>query len=333
MHTVEPPSAPPLSWRWKVATALALSVWIFGFLVIFAWWVLTLVLLPAFPIGASISLAILVALYLAPLDIPPPAFLKRFFRFTMEASFNYYPVTMIYEDKDALHGGRPYIVGYEPHSVLPQGLCAFCEYAVVAPPPGIAGTRILVSSAGFLAPVMRHLWWWLGCRPVSRSEVKRLLSSGQTVALCPGGVRECLYMQPGSEVAYLRKRYGFVRMALEHGAPLVPVFAFGQSDLYSYCRPFLDFPKGIISRGLWGKMARRMGFAPMLVWGVWGTPMPRRVPLTIVVGKPIEVPKIEGPVPPELVEEYLKKFISSLEGLFENHKAKAGYPNEKLTVF
>jgi 2-acylglycerol O-acyltransferase 2 len=48
--------------------------------------------------------------------------------------------------------------------VLPQGICVFCPYATDAVPPGLRNTRILVSSAGFWAPAMRHLWWWLGCR-------------------------------------------------------------------------------------------------------------------------------------------------------------------------
>lgn len=49
-----------------------------------------------------------------------------------------------------------------------------------------------------------------------------LLASGKTVVLNPGGVQECLYMQhDGSETVFLRKRQGFVRMAMKHGAPLV----------------------------------------------------------------------------------------------------------------
>ena len=56
------------------------------------------------------------------------------------------------------------------------------------------------------------------------------------------------------------------RLALQHGAPLVPVFAFGQTDLYSYLRPFYDWPKGVVLRASWARFSRRIGFVPMLMW-------------------------------------------------------------------
>ena len=40
-----------------------------------------------------------------------------------------------------------------------------------------------------MAPIMRNLWWWLGCRPVSRECFAALLRKGRSVALCPGGVQ------------------------------------------------------------------------------------------------------------------------------------------------
>ena len=85
-------------------------------------------------------------------------------------------------------------------------------------------------------PIVRHLWWWLGARPASRRVISDILKSGYSCALTPGGVRELEYMRPGSEVAFLTERLGFVKLAIQHGAPLIPVFAFGQTDAFSMKR-------------------------------------------------------------------------------------------------
>lgn len=44
-----------------------------------------------------------------------------------------------------------------------------------------------------------------------------MLARGHSALVCPGGVRECLYMEHGLEAVYLTKRTGFVRIALQHG--------------------------------------------------------------------------------------------------------------------
>lgn len=335
-YILSPPPRPGTVW-WRIATFLALSSWIFGLLAVACWWILSIILLPAYPIPASASLALFVALLVAPLNVPPPLPIKQFLKFSLSSAFKYFPVTVVYEDFEALNEKRPFVVGYEPHSVLPQGICAFCEYAADSPPLGLQKARILVSSAAFWAPVMRHLWWWLGCRPASRSVAKKLLLKGHTVALCPGGVQECIYMQPGVEVAYLKSRRGFIRLALEAGSPIVPVFAFGQSKMFQYIRPLLDPPHfGLVPKTLWARIARRIGYAPMIIWGLWGTAMPRPVALRIVVGKPIDVPLLGGDkqgASPELVDLYLKKFIVELENLYKRHKKEAGYMNEDLIVY
>ena len=52
--------------------------------------------------------------------------------------------------------------------------------------------------------------------------------------LVPGGVQEVLHMRHDAEVLYLKNRLGFVRLALQHGAPLVPAFAFGQCHMCAH---------------------------------------------------------------------------------------------------
>ena len=86
---------------------------------------------------------------------------------------------------------------------------------------------------GFLIPIVRQLWWWVGVRPVSRSSMRSILQSGKSVVFVPGGIREIAAMKTGVEVVYLKERYGFVKLAIQMGVPLVPVFAFGQTQAYT----------------------------------------------------------------------------------------------------
>ena len=48
---------------------------------------------------------------------------------------------------------------------------------------------------------------------------------------------------------------------------------------------------------------------------------------------PVPVPAVKGgPVDPALVEEYLHKYITAVEQLYERHKHAAGYGNNTLVV-
>lgn len=71
----------------------------------------------------------------------------------------------------------------------------------------------------FYCPVVRHLWWWLGGRPASAAVMRGMLSKGDSALVCPGGVRECLYMERGREAVFLQGRTGFVRIAMQYGEP------------------------------------------------------------------------------------------------------------------
>lgn len=221
---------------------------------------------------------------------------------------------------------------HEPHSVLPLGMSIFTRYSASVPAP-LKG-YVMGTSAVFWAPIMRNMCWWLGIRAVSRDVIKRTLARGTSCAICPGGVQECLYMQEGFEVVFLQKRTGFIRIALEQGVPVVPVFAFGQTPHYTYHRPFIDWPHNVVPTPAHpvSRVARRIGWLPMIAWGWMGTAMPRRVPMYIVVGKPIQMPRVEDPSP-ELVQKYLALFISEVERLFDSHKTRAGYPEERLLVY
>ncbi len=56
-------------------------------------------------------------------------------------------------------------------------------------------------------------------------------------------------MEKGREVAFLRQRHGFVKLAMQQGVSIVPCFAFGQSSSYAWWKPGPPFvPKHLIQK-------------------------------------------------------------------------------------
>jgi len=218
------------------------------------------------------------------------------------------------------------VVGLEPHSVLPLSVIAFGSGAPGLPPAVEARERAaLASSTIFRIPLVRHLWTWLGLDSVDRRTMRRLLDENRCVLLIPGGAAECLYLQGvEEETVLLSKRFGFAKMALQTGSHLVPAFAFGQTRAYGFWRARSDAPLPRL-------VARLFGFAPILFWGRWGTPIPFAVPIRVVVGAPIRVTRVEAPSE-EQVAALLAAFITAMKLLFEAHKAAAGFANQRLVV-
>mmetsp|Transcript_1876 Transcript_1876/g.5480 ORF Transcript_1876/g.5480 Transcript_1876/m.5480 type:complete len:388 (+) Transcript_1876:286-1449(+) len=301
--------------------ALYLNIWVCA--------IATLLLLSASASWIALGvLAFQLALILLPLGDEPPEWGRRLLAYSIGAAVNYFPFTLRMEDPAAVEVKRPYIVAFEPHSALPVAMPGIlCEYSGLLP-PGLSGIKTLASSSIFFVPGLRHAWHWLGMRPVSKPVMSAILAEGGSVALCPGGVQECLHMRHGEEAVYLTRRTGFVKMAMQHGAALLPAFAFGQTDMYSWVKPGPPWVPGRVVEAL----ARWIGFLPLVIYGVWGTPMPRRVPVTLVMGAPIVVPHITDPSR-EQVQEQLQRFITAMEALVAKHKASAGYPDLPLRIY
>lgn len=137
-----------------------------------------------------------------------------------------------------------------------------------------------------------------------------------------GGAAESLEAHPGRYTLVLKKRKGFIRIALETGASLVPVFCFGENDLYealenpedSFLRKFQEIIKKLSNFGLpifWGRGIFNYSFGYV----------PFRKPTYTVVGKPIEVKKIFSPSQ-EKIDELHNKYVEELKKLFDEHKEK-----------
>lgn len=99
--------------------------------------------------------------------------------------------------------------------------------------PGIK-PFLLTLNSNFNIPLYRDYILSLGMAGVSRRSCEKILSSGagHSIVIVIGGAAESLNARPGTVDLVLRKRLGFIRLAIKQKAELVPVFSFGENDLY-----------------------------------------------------------------------------------------------------
>ncbi|KAM5146567.1 diacylglycerol O-acyltransferase 2-like [Mantella aurantiaca] len=241
---------------------------------------------------------------------------------------DYFPIQLV--KTHSLPAGRNYIMGSHPHGILCIG--AFCNFVTESTGfsqkfPGIR-PHLATLAGNFRLPVLREYMMSGGLCPVTQKAIGYTLSQkgrGNAVVIVIGGAAESLSCQPGVTTLILSRRRGFVRLALEYGADLVPSFSFGETDLYRQ----IHFSEGSLLHSAQRKIQKLLGFAPCFFYGRgFLSPdskgfIPFSRPITTVVGEPVTVPQITDPSP-ETVDLYHSMYTRSLLKLFHDNKARYG---------
>ena len=172
---------------------------------------------------------------------------------------------------------RGVMYAFEPHAVFPFGpafgaVHRLGEY--------LQHFKALGASIVGWIPVIRTLAKaGAGMVPVDRASIESQWRADPSAALgiVPGGIGEMFYADtpnrspqglPLDETLLLSSRKGFIRLALQQGASIVPIFVFGSSATFKL------WPKWRWLRD-W---SRKVGMFLSLPYGHWGMPVPMKTP-------------------------------------------------------
>lgn len=263
---------------------------------------------------------------------------SRFFRnMTINKHFaNYFPAKL-HKTAD-LPLGQNYLIGAHPHGILSTGVVANFSgngTGVFEMFPDM-NIRLCTLVINFLIPFRREFLLWHGMIDCSKESLQYMLDIDQTtnnmVVLVIGGAEEALECHPGRYVLTLKNRKGFVKVALRTGAQLVPMFTFGENEIFDT----VVNPPGSWLRALQEYYKKLMTFTIPLFHGrdifTYNIGLlPYRKPLNTVLGAPISVQKVLEPTQ-EQVDELHSKYMAALTDLFEEHKTKFGVAEDNKLI-
>lgn len=138
---------------------------------------------------------------------------------------------------------------------------------------------------------------------------------------------------PAVQKAYLKERDTIVKLALEAGCPIVPMYGFGQTSLWN----IVVDPFGVLE-----SLSKKLNTSLVPFYGRWGLPLgpPKRNPVAVVLGEPVMCPKVSRPEKTAdqkekdaydaTVKEYHQKMLDSFKEAFDAHKAAYGVPKKNL---
>jgi len=298
------------------ACAIWVSTWLF------VPFILTLALyLASGPIAAA-SLWLVVGI-LAP-ALPASVAIRHFFHSMIDWFDSF---TLLNDPLRRPDNAKPLIWCHHPHGV------AGIQSMSIGSRVELTGA---VAPAVLHMPICRQMFELIGSVDSSPAKFKAFLRTGRDVALIPGGVEEVVLASPMAERAYIRKRKGFVKYAMEFGYDLLPLYHMGETQMYRLMWPFGE-PWAVRLRLA---IVERFKIPVVLGYGWPFFPLvPRpQVRCITIKGECVECPKwdvaAQGPVPASVVDETHARYVQALMRLYdERRNLHEAYKSKPLEIW
>ena len=135
-----------------------------------------------------------------------------------------------------------------------------------------------------------------------------LMDNGSDLLIFPGGAAEANKTESEKYSLIWGERYGFVRMAAQHGYNITPFGMVGPDDWFGHAmegREIIDswLGKMLAKRGI----ELRGDLIPPIPKGIFGTLLPKPQRSYLAFGKPIKVPDYSGKTVPKKVQKSVQQ--------------------------
>lgn len=267
--------------------------------------------------------------------------------FIWQSAARYFPI-IPHKTSPLPTGTAPYVFGCYPHGMIglgPSGTfgCDGSDFSSVF--PGLRVNLVVLKFPTRL-PFARELFLASGCVDASKSSIEWCLRHGRSVALLPGGAKEAMLLCNPMEqnVRILADRKGFIRLAVQNRASVVPVFTFGELEGYTDCSWITNT---WAVKAFYDGVKKVTGFTPVIACGPhWWYPfIPHRQQQDVVIGRPIpfdyngnansDSGELDGVLTEEealarQVHRVHEKFLLDLHELYYAHRETYGYGKREL---
>jgi 1-acyl-sn-glycerol-3-phosphate acyltransferase len=196
----------------------------------------------------------------------------------------FYGLRHLRKDRPALLVGNHTVMGLVDAPLMVLGILRRRGIAI----------RSLGDHVHFRIPGWRALLAHWGVVEGTPEACRALMRRRETILVFPGGARE-VFKRKGEKYRLLwGDRLGFVRLAVEHGYPIVPFGAVGAEECFDILLDAGDVLATPLVGALLQRFVPRIDELPPLVRGLGPTPLPRPERFYFAFGSPIETCRLVG---------------------------------------
>jgi len=222
--------------------------------------------------------------------------------------------------------GKQYVVVWHPHGAFTISALYFLSHFFAQNyPSGVrGGAYVCVAPLLLRIPLLAEFLLLCHARSADYKTFSSLLARGATVAIQPGGLIEQVQTDYNQERVFFPARLGFIRLAMKHGVPLLPIYVFGENQLYrtaNWVRRlnmffYRYFKTGNLVVLGQGSLPSTPAIPNPLMLPIW------KSGLHVRWGKPVDIGTQDENPSDDKVHATLENYLTALRTLFDSEKHK-----------